>query len=267
VFKAHNVGCFVQGAGQVAFNQDTLQEISDSIQPGAWTKATKKQIPWTSPVFVKALTIWKELFTDGIMEPGALGLQQYPDANNDFLSGKYAMVMMGTWYMQYATQAGMAPAISAAGVANPKPFTMIAIPFPNVGGGSNPPTMFGDADYGIAVNSKSTQQAAATTFATWLTTSTAGQQQVGNLLNDIPSLDGVQPDWSTVTLTNNSAQQPNLQQLIKNTAVSTEPRLSTVSANLQTAIGVASTTVAAGSATPAQAAATLQNSAKSIPAL
>jgi raffinose/stachyose/melibiose transport system substrate-binding protein len=117
------------------------------------------------------------------------------------------------------------------------------------------------------VNSKSSQQAAATTFATWLTTSTAGQQQVGNLLNDIPSLDGVQPDWSTVTLTNNSAQQPNLQQLIKNTAVSTEPRLSTVSANLQTAIGVASTTVAAGSATPAQAAATLQNTAKSIPAL
>jgi raffinose/stachyose/melibiose transport system substrate-binding protein len=144
---------------------------------------------------------------------------------------------------------------------------MIAIPFPNVGGGSNPATMFGDADYGLAVNSKSSQQAAATAFATWLTTSTAGQQEVGNLLNDIPSLDGVQPDWSTVTLTNNSVQQPNLQQLIKDTAVSAEPRLSTVSANLQTAIGVASTTVAAGSATPAQAAATLQNTAKSIPAL
>jgi raffinose/stachyose/melibiose transport system substrate-binding protein len=267
VFKSHGVGCFVQGAGQVAFNQDTLQEISDSIAPGAFTKMEKKQLPWTSPVFVKALTIWKELFTDGIMEPGALGLQQYPDANNDFLSGKYAMVMMGTWYMQYATKAGMAPAIAGAGVANPKPFTMVSIPFPNVGGGSNPATMFGDADYGLAVNSKSSQQAAATTFATWLTTSTAGQQQVANLLNDIPSLDGVQPDWSTVALTNNSVQQPNLQTLIKATSTSTEPRLSTISANLQTAVGVASTTVAAGSATPAQAAATLQNSAKSIPAL
>ena len=44
------------------------------------------------------------MFTDGIMEPGALGLQQYPDANNDFMSGKDAMVMMGTWYMQYDTQ-------------------------------------------------------------------------------------------------------------------------------------------------------------------
>lgn len=37
----------------------------------------------------------------------------------------------------------------------------------------------------------------------------------------------------------------------------------TVSANLQQAIGVASTTVAAGSATPAQAAATLENTMKS----
>jgi maltose-binding protein MalE len=127
--------------------------------------------------------------------------------------------------------------------------------------------MFGDADYGLAVNTKSGQQAAATTFATWLTTSTAGQQEVGNLLNDIPSLDGVQPNWQTVALTSNSAQEPNLQQLIKDTSASAEPRLSTISANLQTAVGVASTTVAAGSATPAQAAATLQNSAKSIPAL
>jgi raffinose/stachyose/melibiose transport system substrate-binding protein len=264
VFKQHGVGCFVQGAGQVAFNQDTLQEISDSIQPGLWTKACKGQVSWNNPVFVKALTIWKELFTDGIMEAGALAVQQYPDANNDFISGKYAMVMMGTWYMQYDTQAGMSAAISAAGVANPKPFTMVAIPFPNVGGGSNPATMFGDADYGLAVNSKSSHQAAATTFATWLTTSTTGQQIVGNLLNDIPSLNGIQPDWSAMSLISGSVQEPNLQQLIKSTSVSYEPRLSTVSANLQQAIGVASTTVAAGSATPAQAAATLENTAKSL---
>jgi raffinose/stachyose/melibiose transport system substrate-binding protein len=263
VFKQHGVGCFVQGAGQVAFNQDTLQEISDSIQPGVWTAASRGQTSWNSPTMVKALTIWKQMFTDGIMEPGALGLQQYPDANNDFLSGKFAMVMMGTWYMQYTTQVGMPPAILAAGVGNPKPFTMVAIPFPDVAGLGHPATMFGDADYGIAVNNKSPRQAAATTFATWLTTSTAAQQVVANLLNDIPSLKGVQPDWSTVKLVSGSVQQANLQHLIASAVASTEPRLSTVSANLQQAIGVASTTVAAGSATPAQAAATLENTMKS----
>jgi ABC-type glycerol-3-phosphate transport system substrate-binding protein len=140
---------------------------------------------------------------------------------------------------------------------------MVAIPFPDVAGAGNPATMFGDADYGLAVNAKSAHQAAAETFATWLTTSTTGQQVVGNLLNDIPSLNGVQPSWTSVALVDGSVQQSNLQQLIKSTSVSSEPRLSTVSANLQQAIGVASTTVAAGSATPAQAATTLANTAKS----
>jgi len=263
VFKQHGVGCFVQGAGQVAFNQDTLQEIADSVQPGVWTKASKGQMSWDNPTIVKALTIWKQMFTDGIMEPGALGVQQYPDASNDFMSGKYAMVMMGTWYMQYATAAGMPAAISAAGVGDPKPFTLVAIPFPDVAGAGNPATMFGDADYGIAVNRKSSHQAAATTFATWLTTSTAGQQTVANLLNDIPSLTSIQPDWTTVKLVSDAVGRPNLQKLIASTATSTEPRLSLVSATLQQAIGVASTTVGAGSATPAQAAATLEKTMKS----
>jgi raffinose/stachyose/melibiose transport system substrate-binding protein len=203
------------------------------------------------------------MFADGIMEPGALGLQQYPDANNAFMASKDAMVMMGTWYMQYATQAGMPPAISAAGVGNPKPFTMMAIPFPDVAGAGHPATMFGDADYGIAVNSKSAHEAAATTFATWLTTSKAGQQVVANLLNDIPSLKGVQPNWNVVKLVNDPAQRSMLQQLIARTNTVTEPRLSLVSANLQQAIGVASTTVAAGKATPAQAAAALEQTMKS----
>jgi raffinose/stachyose/melibiose transport system substrate-binding protein len=262
VFKKHGQGCFVQGAGQVAFNQDTLQEISDSFTPGVWTKCSRGEMSWDNPTIVKALGVWKQMFSDGIMAPGALGLQQYPDANNDFMAGKDAMVMMGTWYMQYATQAGMPPAISAAGVGNPKTFTMMAIPFPDVAGQGHPATMFGDADYGIAVNAKSSHKAAASTFATWLTTSKVGQQEVANLLNDIPSLTSITPNWNTVTLVNDGQQRPMLQQLIARTATSTEPRLSLVSANLQQAIGVASTTVAAGKATPAQAAATLEQTMK-----
>ncbi|HEY0247070.1 MAG TPA: extracellular solute-binding protein [Gryllotalpicola sp.] len=256
---SHDQGCFVQGAGQVAFDQDTLQSITDSVKPGVWTSASKGQTKWTDPSIVQALTIWKQLFSDGIMNKGALGLQQYPDANNDFLSGKYAMVMMGTWYMQYATQSGATAAVQAAGVANAKPFNMISIPFPDVAGNGNPPQMYGDSDYGLSVNVKSSHQAAATTFVTWLTASKAGQQSVANVLNDIPALNSVQPDWSSVKLVNQSAQTPNLQQLIKTTTTVTEPRLSLVSSKLQQAIGVAATSVAQGSATPQKAAQTLQN--------
>jgi raffinose/stachyose/melibiose transport system substrate-binding protein len=264
-FKAHGIGCFVQGVGQTAFNEDTLQAISDNIQPGVWAKAIQGQVPWTSPVIVKALTIWKEMFSDGIMEKGALGVQQYPDANNDFMSGKYAMVMMGTWYMQYDTQAGMSAAISAAGVASPKNFTALPIAFPDVAGTGHTGALYGDSDYGLAVNAKSSNQAAATTFAVWLGTSTAGQEQVANALDDIAALKGIEPNWSNISLVNSSTQQAALSKLITNAVSSSEPRLGTVTPNLQLAIGVASTTVASGSATPAQAAATLQAAAAKMP--
>jgi len=264
-FKAHGVGCFVQGVGQTAFNEDTLQAISDDIQPGVWAKAIQGTVPWTSPVIVKALTTWKEMFGDGIMENGALGVQQYPDANNEFLSGKYAMVMMGTWYMQNDTQAGMSSGISGAGIAHPQNFTALPIAFPDVAGTGNTAALYGDSDYGIAVNTKSGNQAAATKFAVWLGTSAAGQQVVANALDDMPALKGVQPNWSQISLVNTSVQQAALNKLITNAVASSEPRLATVSANLQTAIGVASTTVASGSATPAQAAATLEAAAAKMP--
>ena len=264
-FKAHGIGCFVQGVGQTAFNEDTLQAISDNVQPGVWAKAIQGQVPWTSPVIVKALTIWKEMFSDGIMEDGALGVQQYPDANNDFLSGKYAMVMMGTWYMQNDTQLGMSSGISGAGIAHPQNFTALPIAFPDVAGTGTTGALYGDSDYGIAVNAKSGHQAAATTFAIWLGTSTAGQQEVANALDDIAALKGIQPNWTQISLVNSSVQQSALNKLITSAVASAEPRLGTVSTNLQTAIGVASTTVASGSASPAQAAATLQAAAAKMP--
>jgi raffinose/stachyose/melibiose transport system substrate-binding protein len=264
-FKANNVGCFVQGAAQAAFNQDTLQAISNSVKPGVWEKALAGEVPWTDPTIVQALTIWKQMFDDGILQEGALGTQQYPDANNGFMSGKYAMVMMGTWYMQYSTVPGMTAAISGAGVSDPQPFTQIAIPFPAVGGSSATfDNLAGDADFGLAVSQKSDSIAAATTFATWLGTSEAGQQQVANVLNDIPALKGIQPDYAAANLVNAPVQQPILEKLITAASNSTEPRLATVNADMQTAIGVASTTVPAGDATPQEAAATLEATAQSL---
>jgi raffinose/stachyose/melibiose transport system substrate-binding protein len=266
VFKAHGVGCFVQGVGQPAFNEDTLEAISDDIQPGVYAKAIAGQTSWTNPVIVRALTIWNQMFHDGIMEPGALGLQQYPDANNDFMSGKYAMIMMGSWYMQYSTVPGMTAAISAAGVASPKLFTALAVPFPDVAGTGNTGFhLFGDSDFGLAVNARSSHSAAATTFAVWLGTSKAGQQVVANALDDIAALKGIQPVWSNVPLVNGSVQQLVLSKLIQQASATAEPRLATQSTVLQTAIQNATTTVAAGSATPAQAAATLQSAAAALP--
>ncbi len=262
VFKAHAVGCFVQGVASLGFSQDTLQEIADSVSPGTWTQATEGTTKWTNPVFVKTLTIWKSLFSDGIMEPGALAVQQYPDASNDFLTGKYAMVEMGTWYTPNATRSGLLDALSAAGVSDPKPFTAIPIPFPDMAGpGHRGGYYFGESDYGLAVNVKSRVRNAALTFVRWMTTTRAGQQLVANGLNDFPSLRGISPDWNSIQLVDPHVQLPVISKLIDQTSRVTEPREAPLNAQMQQAIQVAATTVAAGQATPAQAAATLQAAA------
>lgn len=257
--EAAGQGCFVQGAGQWAFDMDTFEAIMQSIEPGAYAKASRGEMDYTDPAFEKGMEIWKQLFDDGIMQEGAIGLQQYPDANNAFMSEKYAMIMMGSWYTQYTVRDSMIAAMEAAGVANPEPFTMVPIQFPDVAGTGNVGEMFGDADYGLAVSAKSDQQAAATTFAIWLTTSEAGQGAVANTLNDIPSLSGVQPAWDDIDLVAPDAQLDALKEYTDVAGNATEPRFATVSADLNTAFRDALIGVATGDKTIKEALAGLQS--------
>jgi raffinose/stachyose/melibiose transport system substrate-binding protein len=260
-FKSKGQGCFVQGASQEGFDQDTLQAIAGSVSPGFWSKASKGEAKWDSPEMVQTLSIWKRLFTDGIMQPGAVGYAQYPDANNAFLTGKYAMVQMGSWYNQYATKTGLDAALNAAGVSNPKEFPVTPVPFPDVAGKGNPPVYFGDADYGLAVAAKSKVRAAAETFVTWLTTSKKGQTKVANLLNDVPALQGVSPDFAAAGLVDPS-QAKTVGDYIGEVSKTQEPRFALLNADVQDAFLQAATSVASGSATPADAAKKLQSAAE-----
>jgi raffinose/stachyose/melibiose transport system substrate-binding protein len=262
VLKSNKVGCFVQGAAQEGFDQDTLQSIANSVQPGLWTKASTGDAKWTDPGIVRTLSIWKELFDSGIMQPGAVGYQQYPDANNDFLTGKYGMVMMGTWYTQYATTKAMTGALSAAGVSGAKPFPILPMAFPDVAGAGNTSEMYGDADFGLAISTKTKVKAAAETFVKWMATSTEGQQVIADQLNDLPSLKSVQPNFDRVELVDPAGQKGPVQDLITKVGSVTEPREALLSADVQTGILAAATSVATGKATPEDAAKTLQQAAE-----
>ena len=261
-FAAQGATCFEQGAGDPGFNQDLVHAIADSIKPGVWSKAVAGKVSWNNPTLVQAITTFKSMFSNGIMQKGAIGVQQYPDVNNDFLAGKTAMVMMGTWYMQYSTVASATSAVSAAGVANAKPFSIVSIPFPDVTGAGNPAPLFGDADYGLAVNNKSKHQKAAETFVAWLGTNKAAQQVVSDSLNDISALSSVSPSWANVKLVDSTQQKSTLQTLIDSASKISEPRLGDVSTVLGQAMGAALSSVAAGAATPTQALSTLQSTAK-----
>lgn len=243
--ESNGVGCFVQGAGQWAFDMDTFEAIMENVEPGAYVEASKGERPYTDDVFVQGMEIWKSLFDEGIMQEGAIGLQQYPDANNAFMSGQYGMVMMGSWYTQYAVRDSMVAAMEAAGVGSPEPITITPIQFPDLAGTGNTGSMFGDADYGLAVSAASDQQDAATTFALWLGTSEAGQQAVANTLNNIPALKGIAPQWDQIDLVDAERQTEALQAYSEIAGQATQPRFASVSADLNAAfrdalIGVAS---------------------------
>ena len=195
------------------------------------------------------------------MQPGAVGYQQYPDANNDFLTGKYAMVMMGTWYTQYATTKAMTAAISAAGVSGAKPFPILPIAFPDVAGAGKPSEMYGDADFGLAVSTKTKDKAAAETFVKWVATTTAGQQVVADQLDDLPAL-----KCGTAGLHQDRARRPGHPDRAgegpdHQGGTVTEPREALLSTDVQTAILAAATSVATGKSSPADAANTLQKAA------
>jgi raffinose/stachyose/melibiose transport system substrate-binding protein len=257
-FKANKQGCFVQGAAGAGFDQDTLQTIANSVEPGLWTRASKGEAKWNDPGIVKTLEIWKQLFDRNIMQEGAVGYQQYPDANNDFLTGKYAMVMMGTWYTQYSTEKAMTAALAAAGVKGAKPFPIVPIQFPDVAQTGNVPEMFGDADYGLAVSTKAKDKAAAETFVTWLATSQAGQQAVANQLNDIPALKGIEPDFDQIKFVDPAVQEAPVKDLISKVAAIEQPRFALLSQDATDAFFAAATSVATGKATPEEAANTME---------
>jgi raffinose/stachyose/melibiose transport system substrate-binding protein len=263
-FKANKQGCFVQGAAGAGFNKDTLQAIANSVEPGLWSKASRGEAKWNSPGIVKTFDIWHQLFTKGIMQPGAVGYQQYPDANNDFLTGKYAMVMMGTWYTQYTTERAMSQAQAGAGVSNAKTFPIVPIAFPNVGGSE--PEMFGDSDLTLSVSKKAKNKDAAIAFATWMATSKEAQQIAANQLDAIPGLIGVQANFDEIKLVDEKVQKAPVEALLQKLTKVTEPRFAEISQDVQDAVFQAGTSVATGKATPQQAADTLEKAAEAAKA-
>jgi len=253
-FRSKGLGCFREGiAGTAGFVLDTLHSIADNIEPGAWTDALAGKRKWTDPVFVQSLQMLQTLATEKILDPGAVGIMQYPDVNNAFLSGKVPMVQMGTWYTQYATDTSLTSALQGAGVAsNTKKVTIVPVPFPDLTGKGNPPTLFADPDAGQSVNAKSKNRDAAVTFALWLGASTQGAQVVANNVDTFPTLKGVGPQWDGIGLVNKTVQLPLVQKLTLQLQNATEPRSNGLGAQTSQAIINASQAVVSGKSPAAQ---------------
>ncbi|WP_248145599.1 ABC transporter substrate-binding protein [Microbacterium aoyamense] len=256
VFAAAGKDCLAMGVipGR-SFAMETWRSIVSTIEPGLWYSALEGEASWDDPAFEEGLEVLAQMKEDGIIRDDVTGLAQYPDANNAFLSGQAAMVQMGTWYAQYSREQSAIASMEAAGVSSPTPFVQVPIPFPEVGG--NPGTIFGELDYGLAVNSRSDAVAPATTFALWLTASEQGGQIIANAIDLIPGLKGVEPQWDDLGLVDPEVQIPAIQNLWAEAAASSESRNQLVTPALAQAFDVAVASVLEGSTTPADAIATL----------
>lgn len=235
-FEENGIIGFVQGAGQGAFNMDTFHAISDNVNPGQFTKACRGEVEWTDETFVTALNLWKTLFDEGIMQPGALGIQQYPEANNLFLSQQAAMVMMGSWYTMNALPDTMRANMEAASSTD-EPFTMIPVNFPDLAGTGNVGYMFSDIDYATAVAASGANIEAATKFAVWLGATQEGQQLIADSLNVVPVLKTATPNWDAVQLVNPDAQNEAVKAYLENAMSNADnPRFGEISADLNQAM-------------------------------
>ena len=256
-FEDNGLIGFVQGAGQGAFNMDTYHAICDNINPGLFTKACRGEVEWTDETFVKGLEIWKSLFDEGIMQPGALGLMQYPEATNLFLSQKAAMVMMGSWYTMNTLPDTMKANMEAASSTD-APFTMIPINFPDLAGTGNVGYMFSDIDYATAVAASGKNTEAAIKFAVWLGASQEGQQLIADSLNVVPVLKSATPNWDAVQLVNPEAQNEAVKTYLETAMGNADnPRFGEISADLNQAMMDVLAGVASGMVTPADGAAQL----------
>jgi len=217
--------CFTMGAGGAdTFPSEMFHSIANSVDPDFFIAAATGEANWDDPAGVETLQIISDMRDDGIIAPDALDGTQYPLANEQFMKGDAAMVQMGFWYTQYSGAESCKASMEAAGVSDPTCFTQLPAAFPDVAGKGNGSEYFGEADYGLAINADSPDIGAAKTFVSWMSMTEAGQQNVANALDLIPALQGVAPDWSSISLVDDAVQRPAIEQLITDSSSTTQTR-------------------------------------------
>lgn len=224
-------------------------QIANNINPGLVYKAETGEESWTHPDLVKAFDYWNKLFTEGIAQDGAIGLDAYPSAVNQFEAGNAAMIPLGAWWIQQSDPTknqDEIPAISK-GMSGVEPFL-----FPTIPGGASESQFVGGIDVALGISKNSANPDLACKVLTdWI--AGEGAQQLINTMNDIPAVIGLTPAEFT------SPEQEKIWNTFVNDWLP-EVKYSRYfdSPQVDQAVADALAAVATGSQTPAQAAEAVQ---------
>lgn len=236
---------FVQGAKDAWVNYDTFIAIANNIAPGKVWDAEAGKIPWTDPDLVKAMDIWGQLFKNGIMQKGALGVAQYPDADDMFSSGKAAMILFGMWEDPIMTKTRMATNQKKYNLT--EGFEALPVAFPDVTNSGKTNLLFGNADVLLAMNKASKSKDAVWEFLAWADGDQMQKIQASAL--NVPAVKGIDiPSDDIIT----DAQKANMKQQLVDVQNVTYKR-EFLYADIKTAMGDALQNVASGQQSPQQA--------------
>ena len=188
VLNSHGVAPMLLGGADGWQNEDLFLEIADQVAPNAWYQAQKAGKGFDNPGLEQAMSVWKSLFTEHIVQSGAMGEHAYPDAVNAFNKGQGATIPLGSWVIS-----GTLP--GAGNVPLSKDWSMIL--FPKLSDNATPSPLSGaDVLLGMSKGASGAQADAGWKFIQFLTQGEGEKIYVNNMI-DLPAQVGLTPTTLT----------------------------------------------------------------------
>ena len=160
-------------------------QISDTL----FDECQNGEKAWTCDEMKQAMTNYKKLFDDGVMQDGSLSSTSYSDGTTLFLAGQAGMMLLGSWWAQEYTSEDVSDA-----VAN---WDYDYFYLPALEEGLSDSKAIGGVDfgYGITKNCENPDLAwkALVSFATG-----EGAQEIANDMNNNLSYPNIEPDTSAM---------------------------------------------------------------------
>ena len=160
-------------------------QISDTL----FDECQNGEKAWTCDEMKQAMTNYKKLFDDGVMQDGSLSSTSYSDGTTLFLAGQAGMMLLGSWWAQEYTSEDVSDA-----VAN---WDYDYFYLPALEEGLSDSKAIGGVDFGFGItkNCENPDLAwkALVSFATG-----EGAQEIANDMNNHLSYPNIEPDTSAM---------------------------------------------------------------------
>lgn len=175
------------GAGDDWINLDIFMVIANDLSRENLYEAIEGNRPWTADTLVKSFDYWQQLFSEQIVQKGALGLNMYMESNEIWVDGRAPLHVNGSWEMGIFNP--------EAGLQNYDEFMSYdrtVVRFPDVNGDGVPAPVVSAPDVIWAINKNTDSPEAAWDFIRYIVFE-EGQQEMVDRLAFFPAKIGVTP--------------------------------------------------------------------------